>query len=93
MRFRTPSSSRSPNWAGLRGLNERHPYVPYRAWCLEELQRKARHVPGDARERLRELLSAHACWGPLFELDDPGSRYDDSGVPFRGRKVHYDNER
>lgn len=29
---------------------------------------------------------------PLFLVDAPDSRYDPEGlVPFRGRKVHYDN--
>lgn len=67
------------------------PVSQYRVWCLEELQRKARAVPQEDQERLKELLSARGCWAPLFELANPDSRYDGDNVPFRGSRVHYDN--
>ncbi|CAN0604613.1 unnamed protein product, partial [Ectocarpus sp. 12 AP-2014] len=46
------------------------PMSQYRVWCLEELQRKARAVPEGDQERLKDILSARACWEPLFELDN-----------------------
>ncbi len=70
------------------------PVSQYRVWCLEELQRQARAVPGHAQASLEALLGKHGCLGPLFALQDPGSRYDEGReAPFRGRKVHYQNRR
>ncbi len=69
------------------------PVSQYRVWCLEELQRKARQLSQADQGKLSALLNACGCWGPLFELEAPDSRYDDSNVPFHGRKVHYDNAR
>lgn len=74
------------------GVQYRHvPVSQYRVWCLEELQRKARAVGVQEQARLQQVLSAQGCWEPLFELDDPGSRYDGASVPFKATKVHYDN--
>lgn len=70
------------------------PVSQYRVWCLEQLQRHARAVPGTHQATLREMLEARGCWNSLFTLDEPGSRYDEgSEAPFRGRKVHYQNRR
>ncbi len=70
------------------------PVSQYRVWCLEQLQQRAREVPEAQQAELRALLEARGCWQPLFELAEPGSRYDEAGeVPFRGRKVHYHNRR
>lgn len=70
------------------------PVSQYRVWCLEQLQKRALEVPDDNRGELEQLLSARGCWAPLFELGDPGSRYDEGDdAPFRGRKVHYQNRR
>lgn len=70
------------------------PVSQYRVWCLEQLQQRAREVPEDMQEQLRALLDARGCWAPLFELAEPGSRYDEGNeAPFRGRKVHYQNRR
>lgn len=71
----------------------RIPVSQYRVWCLEELQRKARRVVDDDHERLKSLLEEAGCWGPLLELENPDSRYDDTSVPFKANKVHYDNRR
>ncbi|MBF2755873.1 MAG: glutathione S-transferase [Gammaproteobacteria bacterium AqS3] len=68
------------------------PVSQYRVWCLEQLQRHARAVPDDLQPQLRERLQKTGCWDALFEIDNPGSGYDEAAeVPFRGRKVHYDN--
>ncbi|GAB5413666.1 MAG: glutathione S-transferase family protein [Congregibacter sp.] len=76
------------------GVHYQHvPLSQYRVWCLEELQRKARAVPDEHQDALKSLLQAHDCLAPLFELEDPGSGYDGDSVPFRARKVHYDNKR
>lgn len=70
------------------------PVSQYRVWCLEQLQQRAREVPEEKQGKLRGLLEARRCWGPLFELDEPGSHYDEGkDAPFRGRKVHYQNRR
>ena len=70
------------------------PVSQYRVWCLEQLQKRAREIPPDYQEKLEQTLTARDCWQPLFELAEPGSRYDEAGdVPFRGRKVHYHNRR
>ncbi len=70
------------------------PVSQYRTWCLEELQARFREVPASEQERLQQLLTSHGCWEPLFEVDQPASRYDEGkDVPFRGRKVHYQNRR
>ena len=66
----------------------------YRVWCLEQLQRRAREVPQASQAKLEETLTARGCWAPLFELAEPGSRYDEGEqAPFKGRKVHYHNRR
>ena len=70
------------------------PVSQYRVWCLEQLQRRALEVPPSHESELRSRLQALGCWGPLFELDEPGSMYDEGEeAPFRGRKVHYQNRR
>lgn len=70
------------------------PVSQYRVWCLEQLQQRAREVPAQEQERLKQLLDARGCWESLFELDQPGSRYDEGqDAPFKGRKVHYQNRR
>ncbi|WP_008293134.1 glutathione S-transferase family protein [Congregibacter litoralis] len=69
------------------------PVSQYRVWCLEELQRKARAVPQVDQDRLQTTLESANCWAPLFELKEPASGYDDSDLPFRAGKVHYDNRR
>jgi glutathione S-transferase len=69
------------------------PVSQYRVWCLERLREHFDDVPDDVKPSVRERLEAHHCWGPLWELDDPASGYDGDGVPFRGRKVHYEGHR
>ncbi|MGH0029240.1 MAG: glutathione S-transferase family protein [Myxococcota bacterium] len=67
------------------------PMSQYRVWCLEELRRHHAGLPDDAGEEARKLLEAHGCWEPLF-AETVESGYDPEGrVPFRGRKVHFDN--
>lgn len=69
------------------------PVSQYRVWCLEQLQQHARAVPESAQSRVQEILEARNCWSPLFAQKAPGSRYDEGKeAPFRGRKVHYDNQ-
>ena len=70
------------------------PVSQYRVWCLEQLQRCVQAVPEADRSAVQNVLENHGCWAPLFELAEPGSRYDEaSEAPFRGRKVHYHNRR
>ncbi|MEM7000170.1 MAG: glutathione S-transferase family protein [Pseudomonadota bacterium] len=70
------------------------PVSQYRVWCLEQLQQRAREVPANTQTQLQALLDTHGCWDPLFELPEPGSRYEEGAhAPFRGRKVHYQNRR
>jgi hypothetical protein len=70
------------------------PVSQYRVWCLEQLQQRAREVPEARQPAIKELLEARGCWAPLFELGEPGSRYDEGNdAPFRGRRVHYQNRR
>ncbi len=70
------------------------PVSQYRVWCLEQLQRRAREVPASLQRKLKETLSARGCWSALFAVSEPASRYDEGDhVPFKGRKVHYQNRR
>ena len=70
------------------------PVSQYRVWCLEQLQNRARDVPADHQHELEQALGVADCGRQLYQLDDPGSRYDEGGeAPFRGRKVHYHNRR
>jgi len=49
-------------------------------------------VPAEHRENLRQTLEDRGCRQPLWQLEAPGSRYDEAGnIPFQGRKVHYHN--
>lgn len=70
----------------------RMPVSQYRVWCLEQLRAHLEALPEAPRAEARALLERHGCWEPLFRVEATDSRYDPEGrVPFRGRKVHYDN--
>jgi glutathione S-transferase len=70
------------------------PVSQYRVWCLERLRGHFDALVGEPSARARELLERHGCWEPLWRVADPRSGYDPDGeVPFRGRKVHYDNRK
>jgi glutathione S-transferase len=72
----------------------RMPVSQYRVWCLEQLRAHYAALPDGPRAAARTLLEAHGCQAPLFRLEALDSRYDPDGrVPFRGRKVHYENVR
>ena len=72
----------------------RMPVSQYRVWCLERLRAHFEALPEAPRAEARALLAAHGCSEPLFRVAATDSRYDPEGhVPFRGRKVHYDNAR
>ena len=59
------------------------PVSRYRSWCLERLQKHCNQLPQDAGKAARELLDAHHCWQPLWQVVDPGSHYDpDQQAPF-----------
>jgi glutathione S-transferase len=77
----------------IQGVSYRSlPVSQYRVWCLEQLQKRAREVPETHSAELEQLLLARDCWQPLFELQNPGSHYDEGdSAPFKGRKVHYHN--
>ncbi len=77
----------------IQGVNYRGvPVSQYRVWCLEQLQQRASEVSADHRDTLQKMLQDRGCWQPLWQLEEPGSRYDEAGnVPFQGRKVHYHN--
>lgn len=69
------------------------PVSQYRVWCLEQLRAHYAALPAPARDAARALLERHGAWDPLWSVAEPDSRYDPEGrVPFRGRRVHYDNE-
>ncbi|MAI24866.1 MAG: glutathione S-transferase [Spirochaeta sp.] len=68
------------------------PTSQYRVWCLERLQAHFRNLPKEVQPQARARLESHGCWEPLFRIQKPDSRYDEEHqVPFRGRKVHYQN--
>lgn len=70
------------------------PVSQYRVWCLETLQEHVQAVPDEQKASVKKILDAQNCWEPLFELEVPGSFYDEGrDAPFRGRKVHYQNRR
>ncbi|MEM1402742.1 MAG: glutathione S-transferase family protein [Pseudomonadota bacterium] len=65
------------------------PVSQYRVWCLEELQRRGRELSESAQRELKALPGAAECWEALFEIAQPGSKYEEGEhAPFRGRKVH-----
>lgn len=70
------------------------PVSQYRVWCLEQLQRRVKALPFEARADAEAMLERYGCLAPLFEIEAPCSRFDEgAGAPFRGRKVHYQNRR
>lgn len=69
------------------------PVSQYRVWCLERLRAHYEALDEAPRRDARGLLERHGCWEPLWRVAQPDSRYPDADVPFRGRKVHYDNAR
>jgi hypothetical protein len=79
--------------AEIQGVHYRRmPVSQYRVWCLEQLRAHFEALSGVASAEARALLEKHGCWEPLFEAVAIDSHYDPEGrVPFRGRKVHYDN--
>lgn len=79
--------------AQIQGVRYRDmPVSQYRVWCLEQLRAHFEALPEGARADARALLEKHEAWQPLFLVEDARSRYDPDGrVPFRGRKVHYQN--
>ncbi len=81
--------------AEIEGIRYRNlPVSQYRVWCLERLRTHFGNLTEEVRAEARALLERHGCWEPLWRIEHPGSDYDpDEHVPFRGRKVHYDNRR
>lgn len=79
----------------VQGVHYRRlPVSQYRVWCLEQLRGHFEALAEPALGGASALLAAHGCLAPLFAVAAPDSRYDPEGrVPFRGRKVHYDNAR
>lgn len=79
----------------IQGVRYRRlPVSQYRVWCLERLRAGFEALPEPARGEARALLAARGCLAPLFAAGSIDSRYDPEGrVPFRGRKVHYDDAR
>jgi glutathione S-transferase len=68
------------------------PVSQYRVWCLERLRAHYEALDEPVRAEARGLLERNGCWEPLWRIESLDSRYDLEGrVPFRGRKVHYDN--
>lgn len=88
-------AGRARHGAEIQGVRYRDlPVSQYRVWCLERLRTHFEALADEPRARARGLLERHACWEPLWRIADPDSRYDPEGlVPFRGRKVHYQNDR
>jgi glutathione S-transferase len=70
------------------------PVSQYRVWCLERLRAHYETLTDEPRAEARALLESHGCWEPLWRIERLESRHDPDGqVPFRGRKVHYDDGR
>jgi len=70
------------------------PVSQYRVWCLEQLRSHFEALPEEVQAQARGLLEGHGCWEPLFRIAEPNARYEEAReVPFRGRKVHYQNRR
>jgi len=88
-------AGRARHDAVIQGVRYRNlPVSQYRVWCLERLRDHFEALADEPGAEARALLERHGCWEPLWRIPDPDSRYDpDRLVPFRGRKVHYDNER
>ncbi len=86
-------AGRRRHHADIQGVRYRDlPVSQYRVWCLERLRAHYEALSDGPRSEARALLEAHGCWEPLWRVEQPASRYDPEGrVPFRGRKVHYDN--
>jgi hypothetical protein len=75
-------------------LYQNLPVSQYRVWCLEQLRSHFEALPEEVQVQARRLLETHGCWEPLFRIVEPNARYDEAHeVPFRGRKVHYQNAR
>jgi len=80
--------------ADVQGVRYRDlPVSQYRVWCLERLRTHFAALAGAPADAARALLEKHGCWEPLWRVAEPGSAYPDDAVPFRGRKVHYDDVR
>ena len=81
--------------AEIQGVTYRNlPVSQYRVWCLERLRAHFEALADEPRAKAQALLERHGCWEPLWRIENLESRYDlDGQAPFRGRKVHYDNQR
>ena len=81
--------------ARIQGVHYRSlPVSQYRVWCLERLRTHFEALSDGPKSEARSLLERHGCWEPLWRTENLDSGYDPDGqVPFRGRKVHYDNQR
>lgn len=81
--------------AKIQGVHYRAlPVSQYRVWCLERLRAHYEALAEEPRATARALLERCGCWEPLWRTDPVESHYDSlEQVPFRGRKVHYDNLR
>lgn len=79
--------------AVVQGVTYREmPVSQYRVWCLEQLRAHFDALAEGAQREARALLEARGCWAPLWEIASLTSGYDPEGrVPFRGRRVHFDN--
>jgi glutathione S-transferase len=79
----------------IQGIQYREvPVSQYRVWCLEQLQQRLQELPKECHTAIATHTALQSCFGPLRELEAHRSRYDENEqVPFRGRKVHYQNRR
>jgi glutathione S-transferase len=59
------------------------PTSAYRVWCLEQLRARFEGLASEAAERVREVLSDHGGWEPLWRVDRIASGHDPAGTaPF-----------
>jgi len=70
------------------------PVSQYRVWCLQMLRAEFDDLAPNARAEVRALLERTGSWTSFTDLEDVESGYDENNAPpFRGRKVHYDNDK
>ncbi len=69
------------------------PVSQYRVWCLQELRHEFDTLPAQVKSDAQALMERTGAWAPFSEIEHVNSGYNESGeAPFRGRKVHYDNQ-
>jgi glutathione S-transferase len=64
------------------------PTSQYRVWCLEELQRHFRELPGPAQGEVKSIIDGQGAFEPLMRVADPKSGYNEDGAaPFGSHSI------